>query len=70
MSPNSFLFGTEEIIRRLKIIKPIQDRKMAARSYDNVSNLGALSWHKDFRVNKKLNFPIHLDGERARLLIY
>lgn len=36
---------------------------------ESVFSLGALSCNSDFRVNKKLDFLIHLDGERAHLLI-
>lgn len=43
---------------------------MRVRFYDDVSSLGAVSWNSDFRVNKKLDFLIHLDGERAHLLIH
>lgn len=43
---------------------------MTVKFCENLFHLGALSWNNDFRVNKKLDSLIHLDGERAHLLIH
>lgn len=43
---------------------------MTARSYDNVSSLGALSWNSDFRGKQELDFVIHLVGDKTHLLIH
>ena len=68
----TFCLASNKLLEDSELLNPSKRDRMLhgeVRFPESVFSLGALSCNNDFRVNKKLDFLIHLDGERAHLLI-